>query len=62
MKDLDDKFSCIRWALLVLTDKGWREEGIYTDEEEAEYYLEEYKEELPECTCKVTKVDIKENE
>jgi len=58
----EDKYHGQAWALLVLTDKGWADEGIYSDEEDAEYYLEEYKEEFPKCSIRIAKVDIKENE
>ena len=57
----EDKFYCEGWALLVLTDKGWADEGIYSDEEDAKYYLEEYKEEFPKCYIRITKVYIREN-
>lgn len=57
----EDKYHGEAWALLVLTDNGWADEGIYSDEEYAEYYLEEYKEEFPNCSIRITKVDIREN-
>ena len=56
-----DKYRGDAWILLVLTDNGWADEGIYTDEEDAEYYLKEYKEEFPNCSIRIAKVDIREN-
>ena len=58
----ENKFRWEAWVLLVLTDKGWAEEGIYFDEEDAKYYLEEYKEEFPDCSIRIIEVDIKEKE
>ena len=64
MENKENKYHGEAWALLVLTDKGWADEGIYSDEEDAKYYLEEYKEELelPNCSIRIAKVDIKEND
>jgi len=58
----ENKFRWEAWVLLVLTDTGWRDEGIYFDEEDAKYYLEEYKEEFPDCSIRIIEVDIKEKE
>ena len=61
MENKENKYHGEAWTLLVLTDKGWVDEGIYSDEEDAKYYLEEYKEEFPKCSIRIAKVDVREN-
>ena len=44
-----------KYALMLLTDKGWVADGIYS-KEDAEYYLEERKEEQPNINIKIERV------
>ena len=44
-----------KYALMLLTDKGWVADGIYS-KEDAQYYLEERKEEQPNINIKIERV------
>tara|TARA_Y100000361_G_scaffold62555_1_gene55001 strand:+ start:678 stop:1046 length:369 start_codon:yes stop_codon:yes gene_type:complete len=41
------------WNLYKNTDKGWQVDGSYSSKKEAEYYLEEWQEEFPDCKFKI---------
>ena len=43
----------MKYILFVQTDKGWIEEKSYTNKQDAEYYLAEWKEEFPNCNFKI---------
>ena len=44
-----------KYALMLLTDKGWVADGIYS-KADAEFYLEERKEEQPNINIKIERV------
>jgi len=46
------------WNLYKDTDKGWQVDGSYPSKKEAEYYLEEWQEEFPNCKFKIEE-DVK---
>tara|TARA_R110002167_G_scaffold34498_1_gene109831 strand:+ start:141 stop:485 length:345 start_codon:yes stop_codon:yes gene_type:complete len=55
MEELESKpiFIKLMWSLYKNTDKGWQIEGTYNSKKEAEYYLEEWQEEFPNCKFKI---------
>ena len=44
-----------KYALMLLTDKGWVADGIYS-KADAEFYLEERKEEQPNINIKIERI------
>ena len=38
-----------RWGLYLSTDRGFKQEAFYDTLADAEYYLEEWNEEFPNC-------------
>ena len=44
-----------RWGLYLSTDKGFKQEAFYDTLAAAEYYLEEWKEEFPNCHFHIKK-------
>lgn len=46
------------WVLYVNTDKGWKEESRHSDRLDAQYSLNEWLDEFPNCKFKVLEVDI----
>tara|TARA_R110000796_G_C14324653_1_gene408302 strand:- start:85 stop:441 length:357 start_codon:yes stop_codon:yes gene_type:complete len=48
-----DNYLEIMWSLYKNTDKGWQIEETYNSKKEAEYYLEEWQEEFPNCKFKI---------
>ena len=47
--------SNLKWVLYIWGQKGWMEESTYDNQEDAKYYLKEWKEEFPNCKFKLIK-------
>tara|TARA_R100001086_G_scaffold54804_1_gene24591 strand:+ start:741 stop:896 length:156 start_codon:yes stop_codon:yes gene_type:complete len=48
----------IKWILYLRGQKGWTEEAQYDNQDDGEYYLEEWKQEFPECKFKLVKMEV----
>jgi len=48
----------VKWVLYLYTDKGWMEESEHNKKQDAEYILDEWQNEFPNCKFKIIKERI----